>query len=153
MKNLLLLGLLVWGSYYSAAAQEVAMEYDSVLAKKLGADERGMRKYVLAILKTGPYNPATKEERDSLFQGHFANIGRLAKAGQLSVAGPFMKNDKQWRGLYLFNVESVEEAEALAKTDPAVKAGVFVMEYTPWYGSAILPEAAKWHDKLVKKGR
>lgn len=142
--------LLVCGISKLADAQEV-MAYDSVLAKRLGADERGMRKYVLAILKTGPYTPASQKEKDSLFQGHFANIERLAKAGQLSVAGPFMKNDKQWRGLYLLNVETIEQAEALAQTDPAVKAGVFVMEYTPWYGSAILPEAVKWHDKLVKK--
>ncbi len=152
MKHWLMAGLLLSGLSRVALAQEV-MEYDSVLAQRLGADERGMRKYVLAILKTGPYTPVNKEEQDSLFQGHFANISRLAKAGQLSVAGPFMKNDKQWRGLYLFNVATIEEAEALAKTDPAVKAGVFVMEYTPWYGSAILPEAAKWHQKLVKKGR
>lgn len=132
-----------------AQAQGI-LEYDSVLAKKLGADERGMRPYVLAILKTGPYTPASKIEKDSLFQGHFANIGRLAEEGKLSLAGPFMKNDKQWRGLYLFNVATIGEAEELAKTDPAVKAGIFVLEYTPWYGSAILPEAAKWHPRIVK---
>jgi len=28
--------------------------YDAALAKRLGADERGMRSYVLVILKTGP---------------------------------------------------------------------------------------------------
>ncbi|HRH11981.1 MAG TPA: hypothetical protein PLU73_10725, partial [Bacteroidia bacterium] len=29
-------------------------EYDAVLAKKLGSDDYGMRKYVIAFLKAGP---------------------------------------------------------------------------------------------------
>lgn len=88
MRTVVFAVLLAFGMGKSAIAQEV-VAYDSVLAKRLGADERGMRKYVLAILKTGPYTPASPKEKDSLFQGHFANIERLAKAGQLSVAGPF----------------------------------------------------------------
>ncbi|MCA1734357.1 MAG: YciI family protein, partial [Acidobacteria bacterium] len=60
----------------------------------------------------------------------------MAEEGKLSLAGPFGKNDKSYRGLYVFNVATVDEAEKLVVLDPAVKAGIFVAELTPWYGSA-----------------
>ena len=125
--------------------------YDAELAKKLGADERGMRMYVLCILKTGPKDAEIKgPERQEIFAGHFANIGRLADEGKLAVAGPFGKNDKSYRGLYIFNVTSVEEAEKLVVLDPAVKAGVFIHELTPWYGSAAMMVVSETHKKLEK---
>jgi hypothetical protein len=37
-----------------------AQAFDAELAKKLGADERGMRMYVLCILKTGPKDAEIK---------------------------------------------------------------------------------------------
>ena len=121
----------------AASAQERA--YDPELAKKLGADERGMKMYVLCILKTGPKDGEIKgDERKKVFEGHFANIGKLADEGKLAVAGPFGKNDKAWRGLYIFNVATIEEAEKLVVLDPAVAAGVFVPELTLWYGSAAM---------------
>src|SRR5947208_15365221 len=92
--------------------------YDAALAKKLGADERGMKMYVLCILKTGPKDAEIKgKERDDIFAGHFANIGNLAEQGKLAVAGPFSKNDKNYRGLYIFNVPTIEEAEKLVVLD------------------------------------
>jgi uncharacterized protein YciI len=125
--------------------------FDAELAKKLGADERGMKMYVLCILKTGPKDAEIKgKERDEVFAGHFANIGRLADEGKLAVAGPFGKNDRSYRGLYIFNVPTVEEAEKLVVLDPAVKAGVFVYELTPWYGSAAMMVVSDTHKRLQK---
>jgi uncharacterized protein YciI len=125
--------------------------YDPELARKLGADERGMKNYVLCILKTGPKDGEIKgDERKAIFAGHFENIGRLADEGKLAVAGPFGKNEKSWRGLYVFNVATVEEAEKLVVLDPAVKAGVFVPELTPWYGSAALMVVSDTHKRLEK---
>lgn len=120
--------------------------YDSALARKLGADKMGMRSYVLAILKTGPKDAEIKgKDREDLFKGHFANINRLAKEGLLSVAGPFGKNDKTFRGLYIFNVKTAEEAQALVNTDPVIKAGVMIFDLIPWYGSAALMEVNRIH--------
>jgi uncharacterized protein YciI len=125
--------------------------YDAELAKKLGADARGMKTYVLCILKTGPKDAEIKgDERTAIFAGHFANIGRLADEGKLAVAGPFGKNDKSYRGLYIFNVATIEEAEKLVVLDPAVKAGVFVPELTLWYGSAAMMVVGETHKKLEK---
>lgn len=131
------------------AAEEPAFDPD--LAKKLGADERGMKTYVLCILETGPKDAEIQgDARKEIFAGHFANIGRLAEEGTLAVAGPFGKNDKSWRGLYIFNVATVEEAEKLVVLDPAVKAGVFVYQLTPWYGTAALMAVQDTHKRIAK---
>ena len=93
-------------------------QFDPELAKKLGADERGMKTYVLCILKTGPADAEIKgDARKEIFAGHFANINKLADEGKLAVAGPFGKNDKSYRGLYIFNVSTIEEAEKLVVLD------------------------------------
>lgn len=126
-------------------------KYDAELAKKLGADERGMKMYVLCILKTGPKDAEFKgKERDDIFAGHFANIGKLAGEGKLAVAGPFEKNDRTYRGLYIFNVATIADAEKLVVLDPAVKAGVFVPELTLWYATAALMTIPETHKKLER---
>ena len=135
-------------SSFSSVAQKL---YDAELAKKLGADERGMKMYVLCILKTGPLDSQIKgKEREYIFAGHFENISLMASAGKLAVAGPFGKNDKAYRGLYIFNVATIEEAEKLVVLDPAVKAGVFVPDLTLWYGTAAMMTIPETHKKLEK---
>jgi uncharacterized protein YciI len=151
MKRFCLAVVLVFACIAAVAAPAEERTYDPELAKKLGADERGMKMYVLCILKTGPKDAEVQgKDRDAIFAGHFANIGRLAGEGKLAVAGPFDKNDRAWRGLYIFNVPTVEEAEKLVVLDPAVKAGVFVYELTPWYGSAAMMVVSETHKKIEK---
>lgn len=147
----LLLALACVAPLVAAEKPAPANSYDPELAKKLGADERGMRMYVLCILKTGPNDASVQgEERKQIFKGHFENIGRLAKEGKLAVAGPFGENDKSYRGLYIFNVATTEEAEKLVKLDPAVAAGVFVPDLTPWYGSAGMMVVSETHERVAK---
>jgi uncharacterized protein YciI len=127
--------------------------YDAELAKRLGADKMGMRKYVLALLRTGP-NDATiidKEKRAELFKGHFAMINRLAGEGKLSLAGPFNDDKKEFRGLYVFNVETIEEAQKLTETDPSIKAGIFKVDFIKWYGSAALMEVNSIHNRISQQ--
>ncbi|HLF52032.1 YciI family protein [Flavobacterium sp.] len=149
MKNILftLLTLVCCNAFF---AQETTAVYDEKLAKSLNADEYGMKKYVFCILKTGNNTTATKEEKNKLFEGHMANINKLAQEGKLIVAGPFMKNDKNYRGIFIFNVSTIEEAQALVATDPAVKANIFEVDLTLWYSSAALQEISKLHDKIAK---
>jgi uncharacterized protein YciI len=150
MKNTILI-LLFITNFNLLFSQETKSVYDEKLAKSLNADERGMKQYVFCILKTGSNTTATDEEKKELFKGHMDNITRLAQEGKLALAGPFMKNDRNYRGLYIFNVNTIEEAKALVATDPAVKANIFEAELTPWYGTAALQEILKIHEKLTKK--
>lgn len=124
--------------------------YDEKLAKSLGADDYGMRNYVFCLLKSGSNTTASKEETSKAFQGHMANIGRLAKEGKLVVAGPFMNNDRNYRGIFIFNVPTIEEAKKLVDTDPAVQAKLLDAELTLWYSSAALIEISKIHEQIAK---
>jgi uncharacterized protein YciI len=134
----------------SGFAQDINTRYDSLLAKKLGADERGMKMYVLVILKTGSNIEKDKVKRDSLFKGHFANIAHMAGAGKLALAGPLEENNKTYRGIFILNVSSFEEARQLLDADPTVKEKIFEPELYQWYGSAALPEYLPLHRKIQK---
>ena len=139
-------------SYCSSSfpQQSSASQYDSLLAKKLGADEYGMKEYVMAFLNTGPVKIQDTVQRAELQQEHLKNILRLSENGTLIVAGPFLDN-QEIRGIFIFNVESVEEARKIAETDPAVKAGTLILDLHPWYGSAALIETLRIHKKIEKK--
>ena len=151
MRLLLLMFLLM--SLLSATAQEEGItnnKYDGQLARDLGADPIGMRKYVMAFLKAGPVKLTDSTERSQLMRAHLDNIGRMAKEGKLILAGPFMDNQAV-RGIYIFAVESMEEAEELTQTDPAIQRGTLVMELHPWYGSAALMALPAIHDKITQR--
>ena len=123
--------------------------FDSIKAHKYGADDYGMKKYVIAFLKKGPNRSTDSTEAYNLQMAHMENISKMADAGQLVLAGPFM-GDRDIRGIYVFNVETVEEAKALTETDPAIKAGSLIMELLPWYGSAALMGINDEHKRVAK---
>ena len=123
--------------------------FDQARATKTGADEYGMKRYVMAFLKRGPNRDRPKAEADELQRLHMANIGRLAEEGKLVLAGPFL-GDGDLRGIYIFDVETLEQAKQLTATDPAIKAGSLIMELVPWYGSAALMEVNGIHNTLAK---
>ena len=147
---------LVLGSVATVRAQErtpehTAPAYDEALAKRIGADEHGMRRYVLVILRTGPKRVPDGKERDAMFAGHFANMERLSAEGKLALAGPFGKNEDGWRGLFVFAVSSVDEAKALTATDPVIVNGEMIAEYHPWFGSAAVMIVPETHKRLEKR--
>ncbi|MFN0279356.1 MAG: YciI family protein [Pyrinomonadaceae bacterium] len=127
--------------------------FDAELAKKVGADENGMKSYVFCILKTGPKDAEIKDKkkRGEIFAGHMTNIKRLADEGKLVLAGPFGENGRSYRGLFIFNVTTVEEAQKLVDTDPVISSGMMVAELTPWYGSAATMLVTENHKKIAKK--
>ncbi len=125
-------------------------QLDETLIQEYGADEYGMKQYVMALLKSGPNRSNDPQVRDSLQRAHMDNIGRLANEGKLIVAGPFLDNTPL-RGIYIFDVKTIEEAEALTKTDPAIQYGSLVMELHPWYGPAGFMGLGKIQKKITRK--
>lgn len=124
--------------------------FDAELARSVGANENGMRSYVLVVLKTGPNKVPPGAERDEMFKGHFANMSRLGNEGKLALAGPFDGVDG-WRGLFVFAVPEIEEARQLVATDPVIIKGEMVAEYHKYFGSAALMLVNDAHKKIAKK--
>jgi|SRR5690606_23609939 len=148
MINLFTLSLLLLGFVSVGYAQN---EYDEALAQKVGADEYGMKKYVIAFLLRGDrVNEYTPEQRQEIQASHMVNINKMAEMGKLVVAGPFFGNE-DLRGLYVFDVETLEEAQALTESDPAIQKGVLKMDLKEWYGSAALVLLNELYPKVTKK--
>ena len=144
---LLFLSSTAWAQ---GATEAPKAAYDAELARALGADENGMRRYVLVVLRTGPNKVPAGRERDEMFDGHFANMNRLSAAGKLALAGPFDGVDG-WRGLFVFAVADIAEAQALVATDPVIIKGEMVAEYHAYYGSAALMLVRDAHERIARK--
>lgn len=97
--------------------------------------EEKIKQFWLVILKTGPMDKKITDtaEKNKIFAGHFANMQRLHSEGILKAAGPFGKNDFTWRGLFILDCKTKEEAEEYVNTDPSVTAGVFIVDIVPWF--------------------
>lgn len=128
--------------------QNLNPQLDTTLARQLGADQYGMKMYVLVILKSGENKTKNAQFIDSCFTGHMSNIGKLVESKQLIVAGPFGKNMNDYRGLFILNVSTNEDALKLLESDPAIKEKLLKAELYPWYGSAALSEYLNVHDKI-----
>ena len=106
MKKLLLLASFFGFSFVGLSQDSTHVEYDSIYAQQLGADDYGMHEYVMALLKAGPNRDKSKEEVAELQKGHMANIKCLANEGLFVLAGPFL-DDGDLRGIYIFDVRTI----------------------------------------------
>jgi len=99
-----------------------------------------MTTYYLGLLKRGSkWSPEETKATASLQDEHLAYIRGMFEDGELVIAGPFT-DDADLRGVFLFRTETLEEAEALAANDPAVRAERLIVDIHPWLvPSGILP--------------
>ena len=125
-----LLCLLFIGMGLSVSAQQT----DSTKKQR---PEDQIEQYFFVLIKTGPNQNFDSAQKVKLFQGHMANINRLYYDGIIKAAGPFGKNAYTWRGIFIFDCKTKEEAEKIAQSDPAVAAGLFAVEISPWYSAPI----------------
>jgi uncharacterized protein len=88
--------------------------------------------YIFGLLLRGPnWTKEETAETKLIQEGHMANINRLAEAGHLVLAGPFVDGGER-RGVFIFKVHTLEEAKAFAGSDPAVIAGRLKIELHRW---------------------
>jgi len=117
-------------------------------------------RYTLVQIKTGPMSgKLSKEDNERAFAGHFENMGRMGRAGQLVTAGPYgaRRHDPSLRGLFVLATAERSEAERWAATDPTTQAGVFVLEFhtlaTDAPLAAALERALAWQAAQLAAGR
>lgn len=91
-----------------------------------------MSHYVVGFLRNGPaWTAEETAETRRIKEGHMANVRKMVDSGKLIVAGPFEDNG-ELRGMFIFNVTSVEEARTLAEPDPLIQSHRMVLELHPW---------------------
>lgn len=93
-----------------------------------------MKEYYFVLLTKGENRTQDSATAAKIQEAHIANINRLAKEEKLSIAGPF-GDDGNWRGIFILNAKSLEEAKQWCETDPAIQAGRLQYEIHPWWGA------------------
>jgi uncharacterized protein YciI len=93
-----------------------------------------METVYFGFLTRGPNRKAgdgSTPEVQELQKAHIANINRLAEMKKLVVAGPF-GDDGDYRGIFVFRVGSLKEAQDLAATDPMIKIDRLRLDLHKW---------------------
>jgi uncharacterized protein YciI len=107
--------------------------------KKTTTPQKMMTAYLAFLVRGEKWTAEKTPQTEEIQKAHLANIVRLADLKKLVVAGPFGDNGTL-RGIFVFRVDSIEEARQLAATDPAVQAGRLALQIHPWVVSeGILP--------------
>ncbi|MFD2246011.1 YciI family protein [Pontibacter ruber] len=114
-----------------APSKKAQQKTEQPVQQKQDEEMPKMKTYYMAFLKRGPYQPTDTAEVNSIQRAHMAHIRKMAADGKLVMAGPFLDNG-DLRGIFIFDVATLEEAKALTEADPAVKAGKLIMELHPW---------------------
>jgi len=91
-----------------------------------------MKQYFFVMLIKGENRSQDSVTAAKIQEGHMKNIQKMADMGKLLVAGPF-GDDGNWRGVFIMDCKTKEEAEELVKQDPAIISGRLKYEIHPWW--------------------
>ena len=104
---------------------------NEALAQEKEKPKYEMKTYQMVFLYKGPNRNQDSVEAIRIQKEHLNNIQRLADTGKLIVAGPFL-DDKDLRGIFIFDVDSEAEVKELVETDLAIQTGRLRYEIRPW---------------------
>lgn len=132
MKNLLFICALLTSLLVFADSEKKS---DNKAAKSSSAQESVNKSkpvgYVVALVKRGSNWEQDSSRAFQLQEKHLLFLAELQKENKLLASGP-LTTSPDARGLYIFNVETISEAEALVSKDEAIKAGWIKMEFHNW---------------------
>ncbi|MEQ9230523.1 MAG: YciI family protein [Cyclobacteriaceae bacterium] len=87
--------------------------------------------YIAAIVKRGDNWQQDSLRAFELQEKHLKFLENLKAKNKLIASGP-LTSSPEARGLYVFNVKSVEEAVSLTQSDEAVSSGWIKMDFHVW---------------------
>lgn len=88
-----------------------------------------MQRYLIMTLRTEQFDPAVIEP-------HYAHLDRLRERGVLELSGPFA--DKSG-GAYLIRAKDLDEARAIADSDPVHTSGSSKVTVYEWNAKECVP--------------
>lgn len=109
---------------YTQSKREVTMQ--------VGDTTEVLKRYVFMLLNDGPNRTQDSATVAKLMKGHMNHLQEMAKTKKLVVAGPF-ENGGKFRGILIFDVDSIAQAVRMESADPAVVAGRFEMQAIYWW--------------------
>lgn len=119
----------------AVAAEFFAVEmhpwWSEDVMKKTTTPQKMMTAYLAFLVRGDKWTPEKTPQTEAIQKAHLENINKLAETKKLVVAGPFGDNGTL-RGIFVFRVNSIDEARELAATDPAVQAGRLALQIHPW---------------------
>lgn len=113
---------------------EIHPWFSEDIFKKITMPQK-MEAVYFGFLKKGPNRKDGDDkspEIQELQKAHIANIVRLADMKKIVMAGPF-GDDGELRGIFVFRVASLKEAQDLAATDPMIKIDRLRIDLHPWH--------------------
>lgn len=93
-----------------------------------------MKRYVFMLLNEGPKRGQDSLTSAKIQEGHMKHLNEMAQTGKLVIAGPFDGGGK-YRGILIFDVDSLAEAIRMESTDPAVVSGRLEMQAIYWWAA------------------
>lgn len=108
----------------------------SLMAQRefITAEGDTMKRYVFMLLEAGDNRNQDSVQAMTIQKGHMDHLNKMAESGKLIMAGPFEQGDP-YRGLLIFDLETIEEAEMMEQGDPAVMAGRLKMKTFYWWSA------------------
>ena len=131
----ILIGLIITMMFIGCGQQETETSVKEIIPLHL----KNPKTYYFGIIEGYPDKADIPEEEvNEIQKQHLANITRLANEGSMKLAGPFWLegNVHTVRGLFLYDVPTIDSAKVLVATDPAVQNNRLVVRVLPWLGSA-----------------
>jgi uncharacterized protein YciI len=88
--------------------------------------------YYAIVHSPGPaWEPGTPFREQPNVELHAAFMRSLEARGVMAIGGPFL--DDESGGMAVVAVDTVEEAEALAREDPSIANGLLTFRVRPWH--------------------
>ena len=91
-----------------------------------------MKMYFMCLLYAGENRSQDSLTAAKIQEAHLGKINELAERGIIQVAGP-MGDESDLKGIFIYDVDTKEEAMKYAESDPAIQAGRLRYEIHPWW--------------------
>ena len=109
----------------------ITLTFSFIPAQEKEPEKPVMKNYFMVFLKKGTHRNQDSVEVEKIQKAHLENINKLVQTGKLNIAGPFL-DDGDLRGIFVFDVPTLEEAKSLTETDLAIKSGRLSYEIHPF---------------------